>query len=206
MIMISSHHDSAFKGAIEDSTGVAMVLAQLRAWAKIPKNKRPRTLLFCLTAGHLYGGIGAEHFARKYKDTLLKNALVDLNLEHMCAKENPNTHEFKITDNLALGAVFISRNEHLVAPVIKVCKEHNIENMILIPDNFFATPPIGEAGHFALQADLNIIHWIRSPYYLLTAEDTLDKVDTDKLHSTAQAMSDLIVSLMNIPRKYLHFN
>jgi len=161
MIMVSSHHDSAFKGATEDGTGVAMVLAQLRAWAKIPKNKRPRSLLFCITAGHLYGGIGAESFARKYKDTLLKNTLVDLNLEHMCAKEvveNPNTHEFKITDNLSLGAVFISRNEHLVAPVIKVCKQYNIENMILIPDNFFATPPIGEAGHFALQADLNIIH------------------------------------------------
>ena len=27
MVMISSHHDSAFKGATEDGTGVAMVLA-----------------------------------------------------------------------------------------------------------------------------------------------------------------------------------
>ncbi len=204
MIMISSHHDSAFKGASEDGTGVAMVLAQLRAWAQVPKEQRPRSLLFCLSAGHLYGGIGAETFARKYKDTLLKNVLVDLNLEHMCAKEvveDPNTHDFKITNNLSLGATFISRNENLVAPVIKVCRDYNIENMILIPDNFFATPPIGEAGHFASQSDLQVIHWIRSPYYLLTAEDTLDKIDTEKLHSTAQCISDLIVSLMNIPRE-----
>ncbi len=71
--------------------------------------------------------------------------------------------------------------------------------MILIPDNFFATPPIGEAGHFSTQADIDVIHWIRSPYYLLTAEDTLDKVDMGQLHSTAQCVSDLIVSLMNIP-------
>ena len=40
----------------------------------------------------------------------------------------------------------------------------------------------------------------------MTAEDTLDKVDTDKLHSTAQAISDLIVSLMNIPRKNYSIN
>ncbi len=203
MIMISSHHDSAFKGASEDGIGVAMVLAQLRAWAKIPKEERPRTLLFCLTAGHLYGGIGAETFARKYKDTLLKNVIVDLNLEHMCAKEvveDPTTHDFKTTSNLSIGAVFISRNENLVAPVIKVCREYNIERTILIPDNFFATPPIGEAGHFTTQADLNVIHWIRSPYYLLTAEDTLDKINIEKLHSTAQCISDLIVSLMYIPR------
>ena len=203
-IMISSHHDSAFKGASEDGTGVAMVLAQLRAWSKIPENERPRTLLFCLTAGHLYGGIGAEAFAHKYRDTLLKNVFVDLNLEHMCSKEvveDPNTHDFKSTNNLSLGATFISRNKNLVAPVIKVCREYNIERMLLIPDNFFATPPIGEAGHFATQADLSVIHWIRSPYYLLTAEDTLDKIDMKKLHSTAQCVSDLITLLMYTPIK-----
>ena len=202
MIMISSHHDSAFKGATEDGTGVAMVLSQLQAWANVPKELRPRSLLFCLSAGHLYGGIGAESFARKYKDTIMKDVLVDLNLEHMCAKEvveDPKTHNFTLTGNLSLGATFISRNENLVAPVIKACREYDIEQMILIPDNFFATPPIGEAGHFSTQANIDVIHWIRSPYYLLTAEDTLDKVDMGQLHSTAQCISDLIVSLMNIP-------
>ncbi|MFX1567595.1 MAG: M28 family peptidase [Promethearchaeota archaeon] len=202
MIMISTHHDSAFEGATEDGTGVAMVLTQLQTWAKIPQELRPRSLLFCLSAGHLYGGIGAEAFARKYKDTILKDVLVDLNLEHMCAKEveeDTKTHNFTFTDSLALGATFISRNEYLVAPVIKACRDHNIEKMMLIPDNFFATPPIGEAGHFSTQADIDVIHWIRSPYYLLTAEDTLDKVDMGQLHSTAECVSDLIDSLMKIP-------
>jgi hypothetical protein len=203
-IMVSTHHDSAFKGASEDGTGVAMVLAQLRAWSKIPKKERPRTLLFCFTAGHLYGGIGAESFADKYKDTFLKDVLVDVNLEHLCAKEveeDPDSHDFRLTKNLSIGALFISRNEHLVAPVIKACRDYDIERMMLIPDNFFATPPIGEAGHFAMKADLNVIHWIRSPYYLLTAEDTLDKIDMEKLHSTAQCVSDLVGTLMYIPRK-----
>ena len=203
--MVSTHHDSAFKGASEDGTGVAMVLAQLRAWSKIPKEERPRTLLFCLTAGHLYGGIGAEAFAEKYKDTLLKNVLVDVNLEHLCAKEveeDPSSHDYRLTNNLSIGALFITRNEHLLAPVMKVCKDHDIERMMLIPDNFFATPPIGEAGHFAMKADINVIHWIRSPYYLLNAEDTLDKIDVGKLHSTAQCVSDLIGRLMYIPREF----
>ncbi len=204
LIMISSHHDSAFKGASEDGTGVAMVLAQLRAWSKIPKSERPRSLLFCLSAGHLYGGIGAEKFARKYKNNLLKDVLVDVNLEHLCAREvieDPLTHNFKLTKNLALGAVFISQTESLVALTTKAFKEHKIENMLLVPDNFFATPPIGEAGHFAIHGDLKVIHWIRSPYYLLTAEDTLDKIDMNKLHPTAQCVSDLINSLMYLPKE-----
>jgi len=204
LIMISSHHDSAFEGASEDGTGVSMVLAQLRAWTKIPKNERPRSILFILTAGHLYGGIGAESFARKYRDDLLKNVLVDVNLEHMCARdveEDPETHNFRITNELAFGAVFLSQRVQLVAHTIKAFKEHKIERMMLIPDNFFATPPIGEAGHFTSHSDLKIIHWIRSPYYLLTAEDTLDKIDMKKLGSTAQCVSDLINSLMVLSKE-----
>jgi hypothetical protein len=204
MLMISSHHDSAFKGATEDGTGVAMVLAQLRTWSKVPKQERPRSLLFILSAGHLYGGIGAEAFARKYRSSLLKNVLVDVNLEHMCAKEvieDQNTKKFTITDNQALGAVFISRNEHIVAPVIRSFQKHKIENMMCIPDNFFATPPIGEAGHFVVHSGLKVIHWIRSPYYLLTAEDTLDKVDEQKLLTVTQSVTDIINDLMYIPKE-----
>jgi hypothetical protein len=202
IIMISSHHDSAFQGASEDGTGVAMVLAQLRAWSKIPKEDRAKSLLFVLTAGHLYGGIGAEHFARKYRDNLLKKVIVDINLEHMCAKEvieDPKTQNYKFTNQLAMGALFLTHNETLVAHTIKAIKEHKIERMILIPENFFATPAIGEAGHFTSYSDLKIIHWIRSPYYLLTAEDTLDKIDMDKLGLEAQCVTDLINSLMNLP-------
>ena len=201
MIMVSTHTDSAFEGASEDGTGVSMVLAQLRAWSKIPKEDRPKSILFVLTAGHLYGGIGAEMFAKKYRENLLKKVIVDINLEHMCSKEveeDPETHNYRFTNNLALGAIFLSHDETLVAHTIKALKEHSMENMILIPENFFNTPPIGEAGHFTTHSDLKIIHWIRNPYYLLTAEDTLDKIAMDKLHPTAQCVTDIINSLMHL--------
>jgi hypothetical protein len=201
-ILISSHHDSAFEGASEDGTGVAQVLAQARAWSTVPKENRPKTLVFLLTAGHLYGGMGAELFAQKYKNTLLKRVLVDVNLEHMCAKEvdeDPETKGFKFTGNLALGCVFLSKNDVLIAHTIKAFREHEIEQMLLIPDNFFATPPIGEAGHLVVHGNLKVIHWIRSPYYLLTGEDTMDKIDMSKLNPTAQCVSDLINSLMHLP-------
>ena len=202
--MVSSHTDSAFEGASEDGIGVAMVLAQLRAWSKIPKEDRQKSILFVLTAGHLFGGIGAEIFAKKYRDNLLKKVIVDINLEHMCAKEveeDPETHNYRFTNNLALGAIFLSHDETLVTHTIKAVKEHSIENMILIPENFFNTPPIGEAGHFTVHSDLKVIHWIRNPYYLLTAEDTLDKIAMEKLHPTAQCVTDIINSLMQLSIK-----
>jgi hypothetical protein len=97
--------------------------------------------------------------------------------------------------------VFLTHDENLVALTTKALKDHNIERMLLIPENFFNTPPIGEAGHFATHSDLKVIHWIRNPYYLLTAEDTLDKIAMDKLNQTAQCVTDLTNSLMHLSKK-----
>ena len=205
IILISSHHDSAFQGASEDGTGVAGVLAQARAWAQVPKENRPRTLLFLLTAGHLYAGIGAETFAKTHKDDIIKDVLANINLEHLCAKEveeDPMNLGYRETGNLALGVVFLSNNVPIIAHTMKSFIQNKIERMVLVPENFFATPPIGEAGHLVTHApNINVICFIRSPYYLLNSEDTLDKIDYNKINSKNQCVIDIVNSLMTLPKE-----
>ncbi len=198
-IIISSHHDSSFKGASEDGTGIACVLAQARAWSEVPIDQRPRSLIFAATAGHLYGGIGAEIFAFKYKDSFFRKTLVNINLEHLCCKEveeDPKTYGYKPTDNIALGVGFMSQNKTLVAHTRKAMESNKFERLILIPENFLMSPAIGEAGHFNAHTGVNVIDLIRSPYYLLNEHDTLDKIDMSKLNPTNQMVCDLINSLM----------
>jgi len=203
-LMISTHHDSPFKGASEDGTGLTILLSQLRTWSKVPIEKRKRTLLFVATAGHHYAGIGAVTFAKTHKLDVLKDVLVNLNLEHLCAKEveeDPETHNFRFTGQLALGAIFVSRSQSLINYTVKALVDNKIENLVVIPDNYFGTLPIGEAGHFAYYCGFNVIHWIRLPYYLLTAEDTVDKIDFTKFPSTVQCITDLVNSLMKIKKE-----
>ncbi len=205
IILISSHHDSAFQGASEDGTGVAGVLAQARAWSQVPKEKRARSLLFLLSAGHLYAGIGAETFAKNHKNDILGRVLVDINLEHLCAKEveeDPETHGYKETGNLALGVVFLSNNVPIIAHTMKSFIQNKIERMVLVPENFFATPPIGEAGHLLTFAPhINVVSFIRNPYYLLNSEDTLDKIDMSKMIQKSQCVIDIVNSFMSLPKE-----
>ena len=42
---------------------------------------------------------------------------------------------------------------------------------------------------------------LSNTYYLLNSEDTLDKIKTDKLVPIAQCISDIINSLMNLPKE-----
>jgi len=52
---------------------------------------------------------------------------------------------------------------------------------------------------------MNVINMISMPYYLLTAEDTLDKVDKNELSVFARTASDIIGTLMSIDKEKLTF-
>ncbi len=87
-IIVSSHLDSGFKGAIEDASGVSSVLAQAYTWSKVPIEYRPKTLVFVGTGSHYYPRpLGATRFALDHKDDLMKNNLLVINVEHFASRQ-----------------------------------------------------------------------------------------------------------------------
>ncbi len=200
IIFISSHHDSPFKGASEDAAGTAQVLAQAWAWSQVPGEKRPRTLLFACTAGHFYGGIGAETLTGRHPD-LMNRALVNVNLEHLGAKEVVEEGgEFAFTGHLAVTPVFITPNPHIIAVAIRALNENQPKRATATPSNLLGPVPPGEGGHYYQETGIDIIHWIGDPHYLLTAEDTLDKIDRSELQNIAQTVTDIVGTLMVVEK------
>ena len=65
MVIIGSHHDGPWASAVEDASGVAMVLAQAAYWSLIAPPQRPHRLIFLLNAGHMSGGAGVRGFIER---------------------------------------------------------------------------------------------------------------------------------------------
>ena len=53
IVIIGSHHDGPWASAVEDGSGIALVLAQAAYWSQVPQAERPHRLLFLLNAGHM---------------------------------------------------------------------------------------------------------------------------------------------------------
>ncbi|HEX8805134.1 MAG TPA: M28 family peptidase, partial [Acidimicrobiales bacterium] len=47
-VVVGSHHDAPWASAVEDGSGIAMVLAQARFWSQVPQAQRPHNMLFLL--------------------------------------------------------------------------------------------------------------------------------------------------------------
>jgi len=204
-LLISSHHDSPFKGATEDGTGISLVLAQAWAWSKLPKEKRPKSLLFVCDAGHFYEAIGAEYFVKQHPE-LIKKTLVNVNLEHLAAKEVvDNDGKFEFTGSLAVTLAHITSNEYLISVAMKALDKYKPKQVCAVPFNLTGSVAPGDGGRYYQFGGLNVINMISMPYYLLTAEDTLDKVDKKELTTFARTAAEIISTLMYMDKEQLLF-
>jgi hypothetical protein len=197
IIVVHSHHDSPFTGATEDGCGVGQVLAQARAWSSVPRQKRPKTMLFLCAAAHFHGpALGASEFVRMHREDLLPKVDVLLCLEHLGAREVvERAGEFAPTGRLAPTWIHTSSQEHVIAGLVRALRDHPLRSTVAIPCNLFAPVPTTDAFPYPY-ADMGLLSWISQPYYLLSAEDTLDKIEVSELSRIAETITGLVKTYM----------
>jgi len=199
VILVTSHHDSPFQGAVEDGSGVAMVLAQAWAWSRVPRPERPKTLVFVVDAGHFYGSIGADAFASAHPD-ILARARILITLEHLAAKEaEARVEEYVPTGRLAFTVMFTSPEPTTVGSVIKALETSPAKATASIPSDFFGPGPISDALGYVLAAGMPVISWIGCPYYLLDEGDTLDKIEKSALKPICETVIEIVKTHMALP-------
>lgn len=192
VILVTSHLDSPFQGAVEDASGVAQVLAQAEAWSKIPKTRRPCTLVFVAGSGHFYGSEGGHSFASSHPD-LMKRTRVLITLEHLGGKEvREQGRSYEETGRLAFSVIFTTPDPKIIATVIKALETKPAEMTAAIPSTLFGPAPTSDAMGYVFESGVSVISWIGCPYYLLDEHDTLDKIDQRTLHPLSETVGELI--------------
>jgi hypothetical protein len=78
-ILVMAHTDAFFEGAMDNASGLAMMLDIARHYAAVPRAQRPRTVVFLTTPDHHHGSEGI-HWVRDNYDWS-KVALI-VNAEH----------------------------------------------------------------------------------------------------------------------------
>jgi Peptidase family M28 len=95
-IMLLSHTDGFFQGALDNASGMATVLDMARYYAAKPLSKRPRTLVFVATPDHHHGEYGRAKFISSYDFN--KVALI-FNAEHTSQTQLIQYNQNLVTTN-----------------------------------------------------------------------------------------------------------
>jgi len=195
-IVIGTHHDGPWNSAVEDASGMVLVLAQAKYWSQIPKDQRPFNLKFLMNCAHMAGGKGAIAFAEKYKE-FLKKVVVGIHLEHVARDVKSENGTLVPLDDPTVRWWFVSRILPLEEIVEDAIKEENLERSLLLPPDGF---PPGSAsphtdGSFYHLERIPFISFMSTPPYLFDIADTMDKIHEESYEPLTRAVIRIINSL-----------
>lgn len=178
-VIIGSHHDAPWASAVEDASGIALVLAAAQYWAGVPEHDRPHNLIFLLTAGHMAHAAGTRAFIEEHRD-LLDDVVLQLHLEHAARRCVVVDGELTPTADPEPGWWFTTRKPELESLVAaSLVAEDLRRSFVLPPDVFSPMPPTD--GAFFHPEGVPLAHFLSAPMYLFDSADTLDKVHAPSL-------------------------
>jgi hypothetical protein len=197
VVMVASHHDGPWSSAVEDGSGISMVLAQATYWSKQPKAKRPHRMVFLLQGGHMSGGAGLLQYIEKHRAEL-KDVVLELHMEHAAREFGKDEGDGpQPTGRPVPRWWFTSELPPLKKAVFEALKTEDLRrSMILPPDAIGSQPPTD--GAFYYNQGVPIVHFLSAPWYLFDKQDTLDKIDQDSLEPLTRAAIRILDSTKGV--------
>jgi Zn-dependent M28 family amino/carboxypeptidase len=192
-VIIGTHHDAPWASAVEDASGMALVLAQATYWASVPQSERPHNFLFLMTAGHMAGGVGTQSFVERHSDHL-EDVVLAIHLEHAAAEVRGDGALLTLTGQPEPRWWFTSDEPGLQAAVTQAIVNHDLRRSFILPPTVFGDAPPTDGSAF-YGAGVPLVQFLTAPMYLFDAQDTIDKVHVPSLEPISLAVIDIINSL-----------
>jgi hypothetical protein len=188
-IIIVAHRDGYFDSANDNATGVATMLGLAEYFAKIPADKRRRTIQFVGTPGH-HGGVGAPGISwmAANKDTFFAKTALLINCEHTARVDTtlfgygPRIR----TANQAGAFMWYVGGGPALAPIVVKAFDRFGVATYADPD---ARPPGEIGGIFEFAPSLQIID---AGMYYHTDRETDETVPPTGLESVTRAFARII--------------
>ena len=153
-IYIVAHKDGWFEGASDNAGGVASMLGLAEYYAKIPKAKRKRTLIFIGLDGHHNGpdgGVGRRWMVAN-KATLFPKTALFMNVEHPATIVTQSRPRYYPGDELAWANTYMPLEWYAGGksrPALeKITWDAFKEFGVAAEFDPSPTPPAGDAGAF----------------------------------------------------------
>jgi hypothetical protein len=212
VVLVQSHHDSSTLGAVEDASGTSEVLALARYYGQLPREQRPRTLMFATMETHFTDYAVHKAFANKYLrpgNPMGQRTVAGITIEHIgkeVVRDN-NTGMFVENGRSVPKLLMISTEVNGLKEIaVGAMRNNQIDRTIATSATLVSTLVGGGLGLPADSSDfyrvgLPMVLMVGSPLYLYDDNDSLDKVDKANLGRVAKTFIDIIDGMGGIPSR-----
>jgi hypothetical protein len=197
-MVIMAHHDAFYEGALDNASGMAVMLGLAEYFSKIPQQQRRRTLKFVTTSGHHAGSDGTR-WMHDNKDTFLAKTALLLNCEHVSAIQvhwDRFGANIRRSDNIAARRWWVNGSSALARVVLSAYKMFGVT----IYDDMDQTTT-GDMSH--IDRDAPSVQLIESALFYHTDHDRPDYVPAPGIEAVARAYAKIIDEVNTMTRSAL---
>jgi hypothetical protein len=195
-ILIFAHHDAYFEGAIDNASGMAVMVALAEHFSKIPQAQRRRTLKFVTTSGHHAGSLGVQ-WMHETRDKFFAKTAVALNVEHVSATQTYiRGPVVRKSNNVAARRWWVFGSDKLAAIALNAFKTFGVTIYHDMEERCG-----GDSS--AIQRDVPNVVLMESPVYYHTDHDRPDIVPEAGLEAAGRAYAKLIDEVNKVERREL---
>lgn len=194
-ITILAHMDGYFQAALDNASGLAVMMGLMDHFAKVPQAQRRRGIRFVGSAGH-HGGPGARWFHDNASTALAKTALA-INLEHVAVVRTKYWgNKLRMTTAVAPMRWWVWGSPSLMNIALDSFGRFNV--------GITADMDPGASGEMGSMArDVPTMQVITSPEIKHTEQDTPEWVPASGLEEITRAYARIIDEVNKLDRKQL---
>ncbi|MDW8309324.1 MAG: M28 family peptidase [Verrucomicrobiales bacterium] len=196
-IIVTCHHDAPFASAVEDASGLAVLLALAREFAaRAAAGKRlARDLIFVAASGHFHGGIGNRCFVERHAEGLLRRTVAAFGVEHIAEEvEADGSGGYRLTGRPEVRALFFDGSAAFAQVLAQEAQRAGLERLICADAYAFGPEPPCDSAPFFTAGVPSACH-ISGPLYLFDPHDTTDKVRVADLVPVARFFARVIAQV-----------
>ena len=195
-VIIGSHHDGPWSSAVEDGSGIALVLAQAAYWSRVPEAERPHRLVFLLNSGHMAGGSGQATFVSTHRADL-DRCVLEVHLEHAANEFSDEGGTLHASGQPEARWWFTTRINRLEAAVRSAIESEDLRRSFILRPDIFGPKPTTDGADFHL-AGVPLVNFLTAPFYLFDEMDTLDKIHRPSLVPVTRAAIRIVESTAGV--------
>jgi len=196
-ITILAHMDGYFRAALDNASGLAVMMGLLEHFAKVPQQERAYAIRFVGSAGH-HGGPGARWFHDNLTtDQGLGKTVLGINLEHVAVVRTKYWgNKLRMTTGVGPMRWWVWGSKQLMDTTLSAFQRFNV--------GVTADMDPGASGEMGSMArDVPTIQVITSPEIKHTEQDTPEWVPSAGLEQIARAYAKIIDEVGKMTRAQL---
>lgn len=207
-IHIQSHHDSTWDGAVQDGSGVAVLLAMAEYFAQQPVESREKSLMFTTFDTHFTGYQAHQAFVEKYvtEQATPYELVANVTVEHIAKQAVNNDGALELTGLVEPRGIMQNLSLALRLRLINEVIEHDLRRTVVMSANrtnlvagLLGSEGLPTDASFMYTSGVPTVSLIAGPLYLYDRADTIDKVAVDELLPMSRAMRDLVEAIDDTP-------